>query len=51
MCYFTRRILQPMFADALGMGSVSRTRRDVLNYIKRENMEKCKDEMDESAVR
>lgn len=51
MCYFIRQRLRPMFEDALGLGSVSRTRQEVLNFIRRENMEKSKDEMDESLVR
>ncbi|KIW47410.1 uncharacterized protein PV06_00107 [Exophiala oligosperma] len=45
MCYFIRRKLRPKFEDALGMTSVLRTRSEVLNFINRENLEKCKAEM------
>ncbi|KAL7784097.1 hypothetical protein V8C37DRAFT_396383 [Trichoderma ceciliae] len=44
MCFFARRKLQPLFEDAVGCGLVSRTKQEVLKFITRENMMKCKDE-------
>jgi hypothetical protein len=46
MRYFVRRKFQPMFEDAMGMGLVSRTKREVLKFITRENMEKFKEAED-----
>lgn len=51
MCYFIRQRLQPMFEDASEMSSGSRTRQKVLNFIRRENMEKCKDDMNKNLIR
>ncbi|KAI4860214.1 hypothetical protein F4820DRAFT_437501 [Hypoxylon rubiginosum] len=45
MCYFARKKLQPMMEDAMGLGLVRRTKREVLGFITRENMEKCRGEM------
>ncbi|KAH7134564.1 hypothetical protein B0J13DRAFT_641104 [Dactylonectria estremocensis] len=47
MCYFVRRKLQPMFEDALGLGSVLRTRKSVLDFITWENMQKYNAKMAE----
>ncbi|KAI9740069.1 MAG: hypothetical protein M1818_004820 [Claussenomyces sp. TS43310] len=45
MCHFVRRKLQPMFEDSMGAGLVARTKHEVLRFITRENMEKCKGEL------
>jgi len=49
MCYFARQKLRPMFEDATGAGLVQRTKREVLNFITRDNMMKCRDEMIEKS--
>lgn len=46
MCYFARRKLQPLFEDALGGGLISRTRQEVLDFITKENLDKCAEELD-----
>ena len=38
MCLFARKKLQPMFEDALGGGTVPRTKEEVVSHITRANM-------------
>lgn len=51
MCHFVRRKLLPMFEDSMGAGLVLRTKQEVLSFITRENMEKCRGDLqgDQSA--
>ncbi len=43
MCYFIRQKVRHRVEDSLGGGRVRRTKQDVLDFITRENMEKCRD--------
>lgn len=45
MCYFARHKLQPMFEDAMGSGSVQRTKQEVLEFITWGNMVACEDDI------
>ncbi|KAI1780279.1 hypothetical protein F4818DRAFT_435485 [Hypoxylon cercidicola] len=45
MCYFARKKLLPMMEDSMGLGLVSRTKNEVLDFITWENMEKFRGEM------
>jgi hypothetical protein len=45
VCYFARLKLQPMFEDALGAGTIQRTKQEVLDFATWENMVACANEM------
>jgi hypothetical protein len=49
MCHFARQKLQPMFEDAMDAGYVLRTKQEVLYFITRDNMLKCRYEMIEKS--
>ncbi|KAI1141100.1 hypothetical protein F5Y05DRAFT_299180 [Hypoxylon sp. FL0543] len=45
LCYFTKEKVQPMMEDSMGAGLISRTKQEVLDFITKENLEKCREEM------